>query len=390
MVSVDRKESLSLYLHIPFCNQRCSYCDFNTYVSLEALREDYSAALAKEVSVVGKKKRRPAHTIFFGGGTPSLLVKKDLSLILESLRQFFIVSEDAEITLEANPETLDLKYLKMLRDLGFNRLSMGAQSVNPAELRLLGREHSFDTVIRAVDMSREAGFENINLDLIYGLPGQNLANWEESLRAATKTRPEHLSLYCLTIEPGTTLFRRLHGGRIIEPDPDVAADQYELASEFAASAGFKQYEISNWALPDRQCEHNLSYWRNREYLGFGAGAHGHANGYRYDVVKQPRVYIRRMNGSVPSHYPWSPAVANKHRLSVREAMSDTVITQLRLTEEGLDLNSFSKHFDQSLRSAYPGIVEKLIELGLLLQKKRRLLLTKHGRLLSNQVFHRFV
>jgi len=387
---VDRKESLSLYLHIPFCSQRCSYCDFNTYVSLEALREDYSAALAKEVAVVGEKTRRPAHTIFFGGGTPSLLAKKDLSLILESLREFFIVSEDAEITLEANPETLDLNYLKMLRELGFNRLSMGAQSANPAELRLLGREHTFDTVIRAVDMSREAGFENINLDLIYGLPGQNLANWGESLRAAIKTRPEHLSLYCLTIEPGTTLFRRLNSGRIIEPDPDAAADQYELAGEFVASAGFKQYEISNWALPDRQCEHNLSYWRNREYLGFGAGAHGHAAGYRYDVVKQPRVFIRRMNGLMQSHYPWSPAVANKHRLSAREAMSDIVITQLRLTEEGLDLNSFSKHFDQSFRSAYPGLVEKLIEMGLLHEKKRRLLLTKHGRLLSNQVFRRFV
>ena len=387
---MDMKESLSLYLHIPFCSQRCSYCDFNTYVSLDALREAYSAALAKEVSFVGGKTRRPAHTIFFGGGTPSLMAEKDLSLILESLRDFFIVSDDAEITLEANPETLDLKYLKMLRDLGFNRLSMGAQSANPAELRLLGREHTFDMVIRAVEMSRSAGFENINLDLIYGLLDQSLAKWEESLRAATNIKPEHLSLYCLTIEPGTSLFRQLHGGQIADPDPDVAADQYELACEFTAGAGFKQYEISNWALPDRQCEHNLSYWRNREYLGLGAGAHGHAAGYRYDVVKQPRVYIRRMNGARQSHYPWSPAVANKHRLSAREAMSDTVITQLRLIEEGLDLDSFSEHFDQSLTRAYPGTVEKLIELGLLHQEKQRLLLTKHGRLLSNQVFRRFV
>ena len=390
MENMNMKESLSLYLHIPFCSQRCSYCDFNTYVSLDSLREAYSAALAKEVSFVGGKTRPPAHTIFFGGGTPSLLTEKDLSLILESLRESFIVSDDAEITLEANPETLNLKYLKMLRDIGFNRLSMGAQSANPAELRLLGREHTFETVIRAVEMSRVAGFENINLDLIYGLPGQTPAKWEASLKAAINTQPEHLSLYCLTIEPGTSLFRQLHGGQVTAPDPDVAADQYELASEITAAAGFRQYEISNWALPNRQCEHNLSYWRNSEYLGLGAGAHGHAAGYRYDVVKQPRVYIRRMSGAMPGHYPWSPAVANKHRLSVSEAMSDTVITQLRLTDEGLDLNSFSEHFDQSLTSAYPGIVEKLIEMGLLHQEKGRLLLTKPGRLLSNQVFHRFV
>ena len=390
MALINMKDSLSLYLHIPFCSQRCSYCDFNTYVSLDTLREAYSVALAKEVSFVGKKERRPAHTIFFGGGTPSLLPEKELSLILESLRKFFIISADAEITLEANPETLDLDYLKMLVDLGFNRLSMGAQSADPSELRLLGREHSFDTVIRAFEMSRAAGFDNINLDLIYGLPGQSLAKWETSLIAALRMQPDHLSLYGLTIEPGTSLFRQLHTGQIMAPDSDIAADQYELASELTVSAGFKQYEISNWALTGRQCEHNLSYWRNREYLGLGAGAHGHASGYRYDVVKQPRVYIRRMNGTMGGQYPWSPAVANKHRLNRQEAMSDTVITQLRLTEEGLDLQAFFDNFGLGFTNAYPGIVEKLIEMGLLRQEVQRLLLTNYGRLLSNQVFRRFI
>ena len=387
---LDWKESLSLYLHIPFCSQRCSYCDFNTYISLDGLREAYSAALAKEIAFIGRETRRPAHTIFFGGGTPSLLSNKDLSLILDSLREFFVLSDTAEITLEANPETLDLNYLKMLRNLGFNRLSMGAQSANPGELRLLGREHTFDTVIQAVEMSRAAGFENINLDLIYGLPDQSLAKWENSLRAAIETRPDHLSLYCLTIEPGTTLFRQLNGGQIMTPDPDIAADQYELATELSAGFGFKQYEISNWALPGRQCEHNLSYWRNNEYLGLGAGAHGHAAGFRYDVVKQPRVYIRRISEALLGQYPWSPAVANKHQLSLKEAMSDTVITQLRLTEEGLDLAAFSDHFNQSLTGAFPGTVEKLEAMGLLIQKEKRLLLTKYGRFLSNQVFRQFV
>lgn len=390
VIADDPNNSLSLYLHIPFCSQRCSYCDFNTYTSVDSLREAYSIALAKEAAFVTRDKRRRVHTIFFGGGTPSLMVEKDLSLILETIRESFIVTTDAEITLEANPDTLDLAYLSMLRDIGFNRLSLGVQSANPSELLLLARTHSFDTVISAVEMSRKVGFENINLDLIYGLPGQGLESWRRSLLEVLNLRPEHLSLYCLTIEEGTKLFRLRESGQAPEPDPDIAADQYEVASELCARAGFIHYEISNWALPGYQCEQNLTYWRNHEYLGLGAGAHGHVAGHRYEIVKQPRVYIRRMGGLMTGNYPWSPAVVQSHRLSIQEKMTDTVITQLRLIEEGLDLQAFSDRYGQSLSSAFPGTVEELMEMGLLHQKEQRLLLTKFGRLLSNQVFRRFV
>ncbi len=382
--------SLSLYLHIPFCQQRCSYCDFNTYTTVADLRHDYALAMAKEIAVVASSRRRQAHTIFFGGGTPSLMKASELDLILSTLRECFVLSEDAEITLEANPDSVDRPYLDSLRKLGINRLSFGVQSIHPTELNLLGRSHSFDTVIQAFSQSREAGFDNINLDLIYGLPDQTLSQWADSLTAAIELHPEHLSLYCLTIELGTPLYRQLRNGQIASPDPDMAADEYELASEMTAAAGYTQYEISNWSLPGFQCEHNLTYWRNGQYLGFGAGAHGHAAGWRYEVVKQPRVYIRRMAGQSGGRYPWSQTVADHHLLSNHEAMTDMIITQLRLTNEGLDLDSFARLFGINLAEAFPGISEALVDVGLLEQKGKRMLLTRHGRLLSNQVFRRFI
>lgn len=382
--------SLSLYLHIPFCRHRCAYCDFNTYTSLDGLKAAYTAALSREILLAAGEEKRPVHTVFFGGGTPSLMAPEALEQILSAVRQGFELLPKAEITLEANPDTVDGDYLAALRGLGVNRLSYGVQSAIPSELTLLEREHDFDTVIRAVEMARTAGFDDLNLDLIYGLPNQTLTSWEKSVRAALALKPEHLSLYCLTIEPGTPMQRWLNNGRITAPDPDLAADQYELACKMMAAHGFGHYEISNWALPGHACRHNLTYWRNGEYLGLGAGAHGHAAGYRYAVVKQPRVYIRRMEGEGTADFPATPAVADIHRLTRRERMSDTVITQLRLLEEGLDLEAFQAQFGQSLHEAFPGTAEQLINFGLLQEKENHLLLTKRGWFLSNQVFYRFM
>jgi oxygen-independent coproporphyrinogen-3 oxidase len=387
--------SLSLYLHIPFCRHRCAYCDFNTYTSLDDLKGEYTAALSREVVFAAGQERRPVHTIFFGGGTPSLMAPKALEQILSAVRHGFELSPTAEITLEANPDTVNTGYLLALRGLGFNRLSYGVQSAIPSELALLEREHDFETVIRSVEMARTAGFDNLNLDLIYGLPNQTLRSWEKSVRAALALKPEHLSLYCLTIEPGTPMQRWLHNGRIPAPDPDMAADQYELACEMTAAQGFEHYEISNWSLPGYECEHNLTYWRNNDYLGLGAGAHGHAAGYRYAVVKQPRVYIRRMEGKgtadfPAADFPATPAVADIHRLIPQEKMTDTVITQLRLLNEGLDLAAFKEQFGQSLYEAYPGTAEQLINFGLLQEINNHLLLTQKGWFLSNQVFYRFM
>ncbi len=386
------EEWVSLYLHIPFCRHRCSYCDFNTYTSLADLQEPYTAALCREIEQAGALAgtRLPVHTIFFGGGTPSLMSPAQLDRILTAVRQSFALEDGAEVTMEANPGTVDGDYVTAVRALGVNRLSFGVQSAVASELALLEREHDFPDVVEAVQWARVAGFDNVSLDLIYGVPGQTLHSWEHSLRAALALEPEHLSLYCLTIEPGTPMNRWLGNGRIQPPDPDLAADQYELAGDLLAERGFEQYEISNWSLPGKPCAHNLTYWRNQPYLGLGAGAHGSANGYRYEVVKQPRVYIRRLAGAPTGPFPLTAAVADYHAVDQTEAMADTVITQLRLLQEGLDLAAFEANFGQSLYEAFDGTPGQLIEWGLLAEGNGRLRLTKKGRFLSNQVFYRFM
>jgi oxygen-independent coproporphyrinogen-3 oxidase len=385
--------SLSLYLHIPFCRHRCSYCDFNTYTSLGDLKAAYAAALCLEIEQVGAMRdgdKRPIHTIFFGGGTPSLMPAPDIEQILETVGRAFALAPAAEISLEANPGTVDEAYLAAVQAAGINRLSFGVQSAITSELALLEREHDFATVEEAVQAARAVGLENFNLDLIYGVPGQTLATWETSLRAVLALRPSHISCYCLTIEAGTPMQRWLENSRIVPPDPDLAADQYELACDLLAGSGYSHYEISNWALPGHECQHNLTYWRNRPYLGLGAGAHGFAGGYRYAIVKQPRSYIRRLAQRQAYHYPLSAAVASFHLVDRMEGMSDTVITQLRLLQEGLDLAAFRATFGQSLDKAFQGTVAQLQDYGLLGERDGRLLLTKKGWFLSNQVFYRFM
>ena len=416
----------ALYLHIPFCRQRCSYCDFNTYTTLSDLQAEYVTALAAEIRQVGASAAggRPAvRTIFFGGGTPSLLTPAQLATILGAAHAAFAIDPAAEITMEANPGTVDTAYLAAGRALGVNRLSFGVQSALPGELALLGRAHDFAAAVAAVEAARAAGFDNLNLDLIYGLPGQSVADWQRTLDAVLPLNVEHISLYCLTIEPGTPMQRWLHNGTILAPDADTAADQYEAAGRALAAAGFEHYEISNWARPGRECRHNLVYWRNEPYLGLGAGAHGSAGGYRYHVVRQPRAYVKRMtnyelrmtneegasggwrvasgDGAFPAAplpacspalnaFPLSPAVADYHRVGRDEAMSDTAITQLRLLDEGLSLGAFAGRFGQSFDEVYGDTVSRLQEWELLQRRGDRLLLTEKGRFLSNQVFYRFV
>lgn len=380
---------LSVYLHIPFCAHRCSYCDFNTYTSLSDLQEPYATALAQEVVQVAGQMRRPVKTLFLGGGTPSLMSPASLQHILDAVYERFDVWDAAEITLEANPNTVDIAYLRELRQLGINRLSFGAQSAVQSELQLLDRIHSFDRVVEAVAQARAAGFDNFNVDLIYGVPGQTLASWQHSMAAVLDLAPTHVSLYCLTIEPGTPMQRWLLNGSMAAPDPDLAADQFQLACDTLGAAGFGHYEISNWAQAGRECKHNLTYWRNGDYLGLGAGAHGHADGYRYHVVKQPRTYLRRMQGAGDG-YPFSAALANKTKLSEADQISDTMMTQLRLLDEGVDMQQFERDFGRTLHDVYGATLTQLIEWGLLTENENRLLLTEQATFVSNQVFHRLM
>src|SRR5918995_1403077 len=307
----------SLYFHIPFCSHRCAYCDFNTYAGQEEMIPAYVDALGKEVEVVGKSARAAwsrsdhgaaveAHTIFFGGGTPSLLTPNQFKTIFQSIRRNFTLTEDAEITIEANPGTVSYNDLAELRRIGVNRISYGVQSANTEELRMLERVHDFFDVIEAVSSARKAGFRNLNLDLIYGLPEQTLTTWQTTVNRILDLHPEHISAYALTLEHGTPFGRWASRGILPLPDPDLAAEMYEWLSETLESNGYVQYEISNWAkLKDEdgrrkdaqassfQCLHNLQYWRGLPYLAFGAGAHGYANGYRYSNVLRIKTYIER-------------------------------------------------------------------------------------------------
>ena len=388
------QENLSIYIHIPFCRHRCSYCDFNTYTSLGELKRAYTDGVCAEIERVALRPLRQAQrtysTIFFGGGTPSLMPPDTIAQILGTVDRCFEKIENPEITMEANPGTVDEAYLAAVAEAGVNRISFGVQSAVASELALLEREHDFATVIEAVAMARRVGLSNFNLDLIYGLPGQTLATWRQSIEAVLALEPPHFSLYCLTIEPGTPMQRWLDNGRFSLPDPDLAADQYQFAREILAQHGYIHYEISNWAKPGKDCRHNLTYWRDGEYLGIGAGAHGHAGGTRYANVKQPRVYLRRLEEEELLPYPLTTAVAEHHPITPAEAMSDAVMTQLRLLQEGMDLTAFETRFGQSLDEAFDGTMSQLIEWEMLKVENGRLYLTEKAYFLSNQVIYRFM
>ncbi len=364
---------------------------------------DYVAALCREIELLGEAagERLPVHTIFFGGGTPSLLPAHLFERILSTLHAVFDWQPAIEISLEANPGTLSLAYLQDLRNLGLNRISLGVQSANPEELRLLERQHDFPDVIRAVTWARRAGFENLNLDLIFGLPNQALSTWQQTLELVLGLHPDHFSLYALTIEHGTPLFHWAERGLIDEPDPDLAAEMYEWASQRLAAAGYQQYEISNWGrVVDRggedrilACRHNLQYWRGLPYLGFGAGAHGYAGGVRTANVLSPAAYIQRCTEGKGRDFPLTPATQNSLKVDRQAEIAETMMMGLRLTQEGVSNRDFGRRFGLCLEDRFGPQIDKLVGAGLLEWSgdgHDRLRLTERGRLLGNQVFVEFI
>ena len=404
----------SLYFHIPFCVHRCAYCDFNTYARQEKLIPAYVKALVREVETVAASapEQLPVHTVFFGGGTPSLLSPAQFKQILGVVRKHFNLcpsrslgnSESSEISLEANPGTVTPASLQGLRREGFNRISFGVQSAHPDELHHLERIHDFFDVIESIKWARQAGFANVNLDLIYGLPEQTLPRWQESVRRAVDLGPEHLSLYALTIEPGTPFGRWYARGLMPIPDPDLAADMYEWVSDYLVGQGYEQYEISNWAKLGFQCRHNLQYWRNQPYLGFGAGAHGCAHGLRISNVLRIKTYIEHMGSDhqTPASrcpalgFPFSPATVRQTSVTKYVEMQETLMLGLRLTQEGVSADAFRARFGTDLLDEFGKEIEELVGLGLLEwrpatpEAHKVIHLTHHGRLLGNQVFMRFV
>lgn len=386
----------SLYLHIPFCRHRCAYCDFNTYAGLEALIPAYVRALAREIEWVGKSAPAPleVHTLYFGGGTPSLLSPEALEHILQACSRVFSILPDAEISLEANPGTVTLDWLRTVRRLGINRLSLGMQSAHPDDLRLLERQHDFLDVSQAVRWARRSGFDNISLDLIFGLPFQTMQRWKETLERALGLHPEHLSLYALSIEHATPFFHWAQRGLIPWPDDDLAAEMYEWADERLTQAGYTQYEISNWAATREgrllACRHNLQYWYNEPYLGFGAGAHGFVAGFRTINLRGVRTYLERLQGDTVFSFPFSPANEQVLPVDRQTEMEETMLVGLRLVLEGVDRQRFHRRFGQCPEEVFGSTLNHLATLGLVECFDGRWRLTRRGRLLGNQVFIHFV
>jgi oxygen-independent coproporphyrinogen-3 oxidase len=390
----DASVPLALYLHIPFCRQRCSYCAFNTYAGLDGIIPVYVDALCRELALVGAAGSRPAiRTVYFGGGTPSLLPAQDVARILEQVRLAFAPVGAPEVTLEANPGAVGEDYFRRIREAGVNRLSLGAQSYQATDLKLFRRVHVWQDVVAAVAAARQARFDNLSLDLIYGAPGQDLPGWRASVEQAVALQPEHLSLYSLGLEPGTAMYGWVERGMVSAPDPDLAADMYELAGEILTRQGYEQYEISNWARPGYACRHNLQYWLREPYLGFGAGAHGFAVDMRYAVVASPQEYIHRLSGTlIEGRFPLSPAVAVEtiEVIDPVEARAEYMLLGLRLTHAGVSRPAFARRFGLSLEECYPNQLRELESLGLIEALPDCVRLTARGRLLGNYAFAYFV
>ncbi len=393
---------IALYIHVPFCARRCNYCGFCTWAGLQPLMRRYTAALAAELSWLtdwGDRRASSgaegkwATSLYLGGGTPSLLSS---GLLLEILGAA-PVAEGAETTMEANPDTVERADLLALRRGGVNRLSLGMQSANPRQLALLGRKHDFAAVAGAMQSARSAGLDNVNLDLIYGIPGQGLKEWQQSLEAALSLAPEHLSLYALSVEPGTELAGWIERGDVSAPDSDLAADMYEAAGDILTAGGYSHYEISNWALPGRECAHNLAYWRNDPYLGAGAGAWGHwpegETSWRLRNEADPEAYIERCSAAVPeqgSDLPVAAACSEKERVGRRLAMAETMFMGLRLLQEGVSRTAFQSRFGTDPVGAYRETLERLSRVGLVEWDDQRVRLLPQAELIGNQVFAEFL
>ncbi len=318
---ISRDDDVGLYLHVPFCDRRCHFCGFFT----RARRDDRVAAfvsdLLAEIQVHGRTETlrgRTLETIYFGGGTPTILSSGQLLSILEACRRTFVVDPAAEVSIEANPASVEVPFLRALRKGGCNRLSLGAQSFDDAELKAANTPHTTQEIVQAVGAARRAGFANLNLDLIYGLPGQSLTRWLANLDAAIALAPEHLAFYGLTIEEGTQLHREVERGQLNLPDEDALADMYQEGRDRLKTAGYFQYEVSNFARPGHVCRHNLGYWTDREWLGLGPSAHSYLDGARFSAVESLEEYHRLVSAGVP---PIAEREAGTPDLRLREAVA---------------------------------------------------------------------
>ncbi|WPD23809.1 MAG: radical SAM family heme chaperone HemW [Candidatus Electrothrix scaldis] len=377
--------NLGLYFHIPFCLQKCPYCSFYSLAGRTDLHARYAQALITQLCScveVYQGQLRPLTSIFFGGGTPTLLSPEILAELLAECLTRYPCIDEAEISIEVNPATVDAVGLAHLRRAGFNRLSIGVQSLNDTELCQLGRPHTVTDAVQTVQWAREAGFDNINLDLMYGLPGQKVEAWQTTLEQALSLRPEHLSIYELTLEEGTPFFRQYAQGLFSLPEEEAVLLMLEETQQLLHQAGLQHYEISNYARPGRQCQHNINYWQNGEYLGFGAGAVAFLAGTRYTALADVEQFCLYME---QSKEVW----AEQEQLDPEASFRETVIMGLRMTA-GLSLAELEDRFGFDAEDYYGETLERLLRQGLLRIVQGYLQFTAEGLLLANAVMAELV
>ncbi len=370
-----KRTTAGVYVHIPFCVKKCGYCDFNAYSGYkDATKRGYVEALCREIEARSEAQTR-VPTVFFGGGTPTTLAAGDLVRILETVRTSFAVDADAEVSVEANPSDASLPYLTALRAGGFNRLSFGVQTFDDRLLRSIDRIHSGAEAETAVRLAHDAGFDNVSIDLMFGLPRQTLADWDRSLDRAFALGVPHLSLYGLIVEEGTAFFARRERGKLPLPTEKAEAAMFARALERAPAEGYERYEISNYARPGFACRHNQIYWRNEEYFGFGAGAASYRGGARQMNERLPARYAETVKAA-------GTAFVSEERLSERETMGETMMLGLRLAD-GVDLAAFAERFHVRAEDVFANEIARLRASGLIEVQDERLRLTSRGLFLAS-------
>jgi len=367
---------LGIYVHLPFCTGKCPYCGFNSRPAREGEVEGYVAALEDEARL--RLDGGPVvDTIYFGGGTPTTVAASTLTHLLRALEARAAVAAEAEVTVEANPESLSPDALAELRDAGFNRISIGAQSFDDAVLAALGRRHDAARAVAAIEQARAAGWANVSVDLIYGAPGQSQEQWRATLERVTDLGPDHISAYCLTVEPGTEFQRREAAGDTVGVGEDAELEMYSTARQVLGAAGYEQYEISNFAPPGTRCRHNLKYWHGDDYIGLGAGAHSSLAGVRWANVSAPEQYAALLARNIPP-------VIYVERLSERRRMDEELVLELR-TAEGACLARLGQRHGRDAHREYRSRIQALVGAGLALIHGSRVALSERGMALANEV-----
>ena len=374
----NRRIPLELYVHIPFCVRKCQYCDFLSGPSDEETKDRYIEALLKEIRAAEHTEDYEIVSVFIGGGTPSALKAEAIASIMRTLQEQFFFCEDAEVTIEANPGTVDLEKLTIYRNVGINRLSLGLQSTDAEELKLLGRIHSYEEFLKSYEWAREAGFSNINIDLMFAIPGQTGEAWQQHLYQVAELNPEHISAYSLIIEEGTPFAEQ----NLDLPDEDTEYQMYEDTAEILERYGYRQYEISNYAKQGYMCRHNAGYWQRREYLGFGLGASSLYGGMRFSNTHQMQEYLKESRN--PDQIRKDVTV-----LSRNEQIEEFMFLGLRMTE-GISEKKFEENFDVRLMDVYGDILQKYEETGFMEHIETKWRLTRKGIHVSNHILADFL